>query len=243
MKKLYVLALIFTTSLYALEKEYWPVVQKFIDLVKNNKIEELANNVAYPLRREYPLPPISSPEDFVKKFNQLFEKELIDTITKSDYKKDWEALGWRGIMLNNGILWITSEGKLSAINRMSAIELENKAQIIEEQKSKLHTSVKKFDVPCLEGQTKKFLIRIDKMDTEKYRYAAWSLPKTFSDKPDLILYNGTMEPQGSGGICRDFSFKNKNYKYLVETFIDEGTIEVFKNDTSILNEKFDKLTC
>ncbi len=56
--------------------------------------------------------------------------------------------------------------------------------------------------------------RIDQLDDNTYRYASWRKGKNESPKPNLILYNGKMEIQGS----RDnhtFTFVSGRYKYMI----------------------------
>jgi hypothetical protein len=76
----------------------------------------------------------------------------------------------------------------------------------------------------------KNLIRIDIMDDDKYRYAAWPLGHKISEKPDLILYNGVWEIEGSGGWW-SVTFKNSNWTYVVQDIpLDGLKLEVYNGN-------------
>lgn len=247
MKRLIVLILMVHTSLYSLEKEYQPLVQRFIDYVKNNKVEELSKIVKYPLSRYYPIKAIESAEEFVKRYNQTFGKEVIDQIVKSGVEKDWDRLGDKGIMLVSsavpvapGTVWLDLEGNLAALNDASSYEKQASEELMVAERAKVHPSLKDFESSPFEFKTKKFLVRIDDMG-KSYRYAAWSLPKGLKDKPDLVLQGGEMEWDGSGGN-HHYSFKNGSYTYWIDVAVlscDEkylGELTVTKNKKEILRQ-------
>ena len=70
--------------------------------------------------------------------------------------------------------------------------------------------VRKFKRPVFEWKTKSYIIRVDDMDDWDYRYSSWSIDKKLSDKPDLVIYDGEYNPQGSGG--------NHNYDFLKDEY-------------------------
>ncbi len=83
--------------------------------------------------------------------------------------------------------------------------------------------------------------RIDQLDDNTYRYASWRKGKNESPKPNLILYNGKMEIQGSGGN-HTFTFVSGRYKYMIYRNLlgsdntPEINLIVRKNTRIILNE-------
>jgi hypothetical protein len=64
-------------------------------------------------------------------------------------------------------------------------------------------------------QTEKFKIWIDQMEDGSYRYASWSISKSVDLEPDLILKNGTVNYEGSGGN-HWYEFKNANTIYICD---------------------------
>lgn len=213
-----------------------------IDLFKKKNIEDISQNVNFPLRREYPIPEIKNREQFKQRFNQVFDELLINEIADSKLKQ-WSEVGWRGIMLNNGTVWIDSdEGKIIAINYQSDFEKKLRKELIDKEKENVHNSLKTFESPTYKIKTKKYLIRIDELENKKYRYASWKINKKESSKPDLILNNGELEFQGSGGN-HVITFTNGNYIYKVHRNIlgeedtPDITLEIEENEKIILHQK------
>ncbi|MBV8325120.1 hypothetical protein [Chryseobacterium sp.] len=63
-------------------------------------------------------------------------------------------------------------------------------------------------------KTKKFKIRIDKQPNGKYLYQSWNANAKITTKPGMIISDGELIPDGSGGNYY-FSFSNKGYSYQV----------------------------
>lgn len=214
-KLLYITIIIFTTHLAIgqdLKPEYQKFVKSFIANVKGNNKEGVASFISFPLGREYPIPDVKSKADFLKKYEQIFDAKLKSEIIKSSPAKDWSEVGWRGIMLNQGTLWIDTEGKISSINYQSQYEKNLKNKLIAAEKIKLHPSIAKFKAPEYILETSKFRIRIDDLGNNNYRYASWSIKKSMSEKPDLVITNGKWTADGSGGNSY-FDFKKGDYLY------------------------------
>ena len=116
-------------------------------------------------------------------------------------------------MLDNGIVWIESDGgKITAVNYQSDFEKKLKKDMIAKEKDNLHLSLKTFKSPTYKIKTKNYLIRIDKLTDYKYRYASWKINNLESSKPDLILNNGELKFEGSGGN-HVITFSNGKYTY------------------------------
>ncbi len=64
-------------------------------------------------------------------------------------------------------------------------------------------------------KNEKFTIRIDRLDNEDLRYLTWNKPNKTDSKPDLVLYNGTIEKQGTMGGYH-YTFKNNEWTYTIE---------------------------
>lgn len=86
-------------------------IQKLVNLFKAKNVDGISKVVNYPLNREYPIPNVKNEADFKKRFNQIFDQKIIDEISNSKIDQ-WSEVGWRGIMLNNGDLWIETDGKI-----------------------------------------------------------------------------------------------------------------------------------
>jgi hypothetical protein len=216
------------------------IVAYFIKLVKTQNVGKLADQVNYPLRREYPIPAIANKQEFIKRYKQIFDDSLRNVITHSDQIKDWSQVGWRGIMLLQGVLWI--DGKLTSINYQSATEKKLRDKLIADDKSRLPATLRDYRNPILYMETPKFLVRIDEMADGKYRYASWSRGVDIKSKPDLVINNGTWTPDGSGGN-HYYRFTSGHYQYdCVINIIGErgsapGELKVTKSGQEILKQK------
>ena len=225
----------------ALPKEYIPLVQGLIDAAKANDLEAIAKRVAYPLKREYPIPAIQNTQEMVARFNQVFDPQLLELIANSKVEADWQTMGWRGIMLGSGAVWLDFDGKIIAINAQTSAEAALKAEFIAKKKMALHASVSEFVSPELTWETAKFTIRVDNMGNSQYRYAAWAKGKPLSEKPDLVLNKGKLVFDGSGGN-HSYQFRSGPYQYhcyatvLGTSDSPPGELVVYKNDQEILKQ-------
>ncbi len=217
------------------------VVFDFIQLVKNNEKEKLSERVRFPLSREHPLPEIKNKKEFLARYDEVFDKPFKTVIQNSDPIKDWSTVGSRGIMLQSGKLWLTSSGKLIAVNYQSNAEKIRKEELIKQDRQGLHASIQTFEEPVLSMETKKFKIRIDDLGDYNYRYASWSIEKSMESKPDLIVENGDFVPDGSGGN-HYYEFKNGQYRYVCYVIVlgerdsPPAVLQVYQGKKLILDQ-------
>ncbi|SNR97254.1 hypothetical protein [Flavobacterium sp. ov086] len=224
-----------------LKGEYQKFVKSFIANVKSNNKEGVVAFISFPLRRDYPIPEVKNKVDFVKRYDQIFDTTLKNEIIKSDPAKDWSEVGWRGIMLGSGDIWMDTNGKLITINYQSQYEIDLQKKIIANEKTKLHPSIAKFKTPMYVLETSKFRIRIDDLGNDNYRYASWSLKNSMADKPDLLITNGKWISEGTGGNSH-FDFKKGVYLY--ECYIvlmgtsdsPPATLTIYQNGKTILTQ-------
>lgn len=214
-------------------------VSVFIELIKKQDITNLSNLVSYPLMRQYPIEPIRNRKEFVKRFNQIFDQNLVRKIIKSKTNKDWSKVGWRGIMLNQGDIWINENGQLIAVNSISNYEKKLIQKLVAIDKKRLHGSLTEYEKPIFKGYTKKVRFRIDLLKDQTYRYASWDINKAMNEKPDLVILNGQLNIEGSIGN-QIFEFKNLDYQYTISDEQTKGKnskmITIFKNDSVIQKE-------
>ena len=207
-----------------LETEEKQHIQNFINLIKENNPEKI-KYVDYPLKRFNPAPDINSEAEFIEKYDMLFDDYLKDMIIKSNLEKDWKRVGGHGYMLYDGIIWLAPDNyKLKAINYTSNKEEAYQQRIQEESKKVLHSSIKDFAHPTLSFKTDNFIIRVDEMGQENYRYASWNKNKSTLDEPDIVIHDGIRHFYGSGGN-HDYLFK-----FLMESWnraILEDILELY----------------
>lgn len=215
-------------------------VHTIITLFQQRDTIGIIQRVRYPLHRSYPIPYVATQSALRKHFAALFDDSLVALIARST-PEQWSEVGCRGIMLDNGLIWIDDEGFITAVNYQSNLEKQMEAQLIAQQKAHLHSSIKSLERPVYRIQTKHYFIRIDKLGEGQYRYASWKSGNAESCRPAMVLSAGTMVIQGSGGN-HSFTFTNGNYSYTVyrniigEDDAPDFTLEVSHRGSVILSE-------
>ena len=222
-----------------LNKKQIQEIKQLVNVFKTRDKAKIADHITYPLRREYPLKDVKNKNDFIQRFNELFDKDFIDHVARSKMA-DWAQVGWRGIMLDDGALWINDDGMITAVNTQSTKEKQMLKEAIQSDKNQLPKSLQNFIRPTYLIFTKSFKIRIDEIKDNKFRYAAWKI-KDQKIEPDLILEDGELEFDGSGGN-HTITFKKNGYSYIVainvigEEKSPDATLEVQKDEKTILEE-------
>ena len=80
-------------------------IEDFTQAVRQNNRSAIAKMIAYPLYQPYPLHDIANEREFIKHYNRIFPKSLLQRLDTSTMD-DWSQVGWRGIMFCNGHIWI-----------------------------------------------------------------------------------------------------------------------------------------
>lgn len=224
------------------KEEVEKTVKEFIKYVKNGQRDKIAAPISYPFERNYPIPDIKSKQEFMSRYKEVFDDSLEKLIIKSSPSKDWGGVGWRGIMLFNGTLWLDYDGRLMAVNYQSNVERRRWEDLVQDEKRTLHESVKNYVRPIHILETKKYRIRIDDMAEGNFRYSSWPITSKMSDKPDIVLQSGEVVSEGSGGN-HYYEFKNGDYTYqcsiilMGEDTSPPALLTVYKNDKEILRHQ------
>lgn len=74
----------------------------------------------------------------------------------------------------------------------------------------LHESVSCYKRLSKYFQTKNYIVRVDMMDDQTYRYASWNSSAGISEKPDIIIFDGKYDAKKD---C--FTFINDGIEYIV----------------------------
>lgn len=216
------------------ESDTIKAIRRFIGSVKKGK-EEVAKLVDYPFERPYPIPSIDTKEEFLMRYNEIFDDKFVSMIINSDPYKDWELLNSykygdiRTVFNTGDLLFINgfenddnSIGKLHRVRYESKAEQEIKNMLIEADRQSLHESIRNFKEPILIMETVNYKIRIDDLNDIDYdnnfRFALWLVYKDMSEKPDLVLYDGRTERQvwgDYGNLVYDIYMFEKSGKVYV----------------------------
>lgn len=222
-----------------LSREQIQSVQKVINTFKTKNKTKISDLLYYPLRRVYPLKDIKDKDDFIQRFDEIFDKEFMDDITRSKIK-DWSETGWRGIMFDEGAIWIQEDGQITSIGHQSPLEKQLYYYALQNDKMQLPKNLQDFKNPLYLIFTENYKIRIDEKGEDTYRYTAWKI-KNQKNEPNLVIENGVFEPQGSGGN-HTITFRNNGYIYIVSINVigsdddSESTLEVRQQEKTLLKE-------
>ncbi len=218
--------------------EHIDAVNEFKKNLKKKNIDD----VYFPLKRQFPIPEIKNKNDLLNRFDEVFDEFFIKEIINSNTTKDWSQVGWRGIMFENGYLWLSEVGSLVAVNYQSKAEDLKRKNLIIKDKKRLHASINIYDSPISIFETKTFRIRIDYSEKNGYRYSSWNIKKRMGEKPDLIINNGEMDIQGTMS-SEIFIFKNNGFTYQIQDAEEasEGGAEkqflIFNGEKEIFRQK------
>ena len=153
---------LFTPQAFAVEEKDVAKVQNVIEAFKSRNPASIAKIVSYPLLPESNNKPINNPYEFVSRFDEVFDQNLLKSLMASDARKDWNAVGWRGIMLFDGDLWLDHDGHILSVKSPKTYAIENhtiRSKGVAVGRSALHRSVSNYSQPILEWKTNRYHVR------------------------------------------------------------------------------------
>ena len=132
-------------------------------------------------------------------------------------------------------------------NQLESIDLLttdsiNDSIITHNVRKHLYFELRNFDNEIAFMQTNKFKILLDYLSDGSIRYASWSKDKNISERPDLILKNGILKYDGTGG---NHSYIFKNYNYIYECVINvivpdsypDAFLDIYNGDENISRQR------
>ena len=185
-------------------------ISSLLKVVASKDRALIANEISYPLGRDYPLQPIQSKAELLKRFDEVFDASFLRELAGSDPKQDWKEMGWQGIMFKNGSLWLDFDYKILAVNHETLLTKRLLAEAIQKQKDRLPASLRDFDQPILEWRTPKYLIRVD-LKGEDYRLAL--LDGKSPTRILCVLHHRDFHFEGTmGSFLIDWQSEGKTYR-------------------------------
>ncbi|MDN3580800.1 hypothetical protein [Mucilaginibacter flavus] len=190
--------------------------RQIIKLIQTDKAEELSKLVAYPLKRENPLKDITNAKEFIAYYPIMFDAAFKKKLAQFKDNSVLESNGSFGLVGGafDGDIWLNEKGQIQSINYSSKREQDLKDQLTRSVESKMHPSVNHWDQNILVLQSPKLLIRLDRIGNN-IRYVSWSKGRSTSEKPDIVLNNGTEEAQGTMGGWT-YTFKSGDWTYVID---------------------------
>lgn len=190
-------------------------IKKIVELIKNEDFSHLSEMIRFPIKRPNPIPDIENKESFLRYCPTLFDYNFKQKLINAKFTSDNTISRDDDFGLLYGYIWLNKTGEIIALNYNSDKELSTQKKLTDEAKSSIHPSVKDWKTNIMVCKSDKYIIRIDLMDDLTLRYASWSIPKSVSDKPDIVLFNGIEEFQGTrGGVT--YTFQNSKWKYVID---------------------------
>ncbi|MCX6352455.1 MAG: hypothetical protein NTX03_11435 [Bacteroidetes bacterium] len=230
-----------------MNQENQKLITDFIECIKYKKKSTI--KVAFPLHMHYPVPYIKNRQEFIDRFDELFDDSLINIIVNSNPSKDWTEMpnnDWdgdgRGFRFLIGQIWLGCDGELTGVNYDTEVQWKKRLKLLQLDKDSLHFSIKEFEVPIYILETTHYRIRIDFVNHENIRYVSWPIGSKMSDEPDLILDRGRYITEGTGA---NHSFKFRHFGYVYKCYIrvvdtddsPPALLTISRGDEIILSEK------
>jgi hypothetical protein len=217
-KKLYVIVFLLVVSVCQAEVPK-TIVKRYrliISFIKENKVKELANLVSYPLKRQNPIKDIANAKEFFSYYASLIDNDFKRKLTLYADSDIFEHNFQYGLVGGpfNGDIWLNEDGKITAINYSSHNEKKLLKLLTKKIQSQIYPTVNSWDKNILVCKSKNLLIRIDET-TKGLRYISWRKGHPISSKPDLVLYHGVEEAQGTMGGWT-WTFKNGDWTYIID---------------------------
>ncbi|MEC4113119.1 hypothetical protein VSO92_03240 [Myroides pelagicus] len=205
-------------------------VSSLIHLFQSNDQVGISLRISYPFDRPYPISRIDNFEEFVVRFDQVFDEAMVAEIGNSTLE-DWSTVGWRGTMYKSGDLWMTEDGFIKVVNRHTEAMDHWQKQLIEKDRQRLHSSVQRYEFPLAIIRTSSHYLRIDALADQTYRLVYWTINQSMSESPVEIVEQGKMFVEGSMANRYVFFPMNKEGEevtiyldYLESTVLDEVQI-------------------
>lgn len=240
-------------SLFGEHQIYKDFFFQLKDAVLNNKRKQVSKYIEYPFTiygEEYKYV-IKNKTELLNLYDAIFSKNILTVFKQQQFKDLFSK--WSGVMIGQGEIWFhgtctdnTCKKVTVRVNAMHNPDFFKSAQgkkafndFLNKEKSKVHQSLTTFKEPVLLWHTKNHIIRIDRINGQRYRYAAWNITSDQSKKPNLIIQNGQRVFEGSGGN-HHYEFKNGTYTYVCRVNLlgtsdtPPGSIEVFEKNEKIL---------
>lgn len=198
-------------------------IETITQAIANGDAKTLAHLTTYPIERPYPLKDIEDSAQMVAYFDTMFDAPIREKLRKAT-AKDWEAVGWRGYMFDDGNLWFQNE--LAVVNYVSKKEQQMIQALKEKEQATLHGSLRGNGwepVSCYLGDDGT-LFRLDRKTKKKddeYRLAIFHKGAKAGDKPEMIL-TGELEIMGSAA---EHIYTFQNDKDVSVSFFDSAEEE------------------
>lgn len=200
--------------------------------------EAVAQQIHYPILIKYPLE-IRNEAELLEHWDLIFDDKLVSRITDSSIS-DWSRVGWRGVMLDNGAVWVNEgSGKIR-----TTVYTTDKAQRLfeaftENLKKKLHPSVAEYGTNKMDLISTRYRLRMDWLDDDVLRLALWESGKDISNEPKVVLMSDDWRYEGSAGYFYA-TFRKDGLRYEYTPYGKHlPMLSIYQGDELCYQEEFE----
>jgi hypothetical protein len=191
--------------------EWRPLVETIVSIFNPLDKAAVARHILYPVSIKYPLE-IRNEAELLEHWDLVFDDELVSKIANSKIS-DWSKVGWRGVMLENGVVWLDEESKkIITTNYTTKKGQQVFDEFTADIKKTLHPSVSEYRKNKMDLVSAKYRLRMDWLDDKVLRFALWESGQDISSKPQVFIESEEWRYDGS---CAYFyaTFRKDGLKY------------------------------
>lgn len=187
-------------------EEYKDAIRKFQEDVKSKDREKIASHFKYPFDLGYPLPEIKDVDDFLSRYELIFDNVIEEEII---YSNAWSY--WNGITCNSGHLLFGKVDNdnliITSFSTHPAAYYKAMKEEINIQRQRVHPSLRNYQRPIVVAKAESCIFRVDEIIPGELRLSFWKKGKTMKDAPDYVNQKGFISQVGSSGTP-DWLFVN-----------------------------------
>lgn len=176
----------------------------------------LAKMIMYPMWEPYPIKNIENEQEFIQNFDCLVTKDISEKVDTTSLF-GWERVGWRGIMYDNGMIWLGDYGdQIRSISYTTPEETALYERLCAEERRLIGFPEKERPSQCYLAPDSAFLIHITYLPSDEYGGDYRVRLYRRGDPLDKPYLNEPCE-QFYGGSCGnlDLSASNESLNLLV----------------------------
>jgi hypothetical protein len=237
----FIFTLFFSLNISAeiVQKKDTLAIQKFIEALKKNDKDVIAELVDYPLARTEPLTTLKNSQEFTKSYDQFFNEKIIQDILK-EQKNIWG--NWKGTTIGPGYVWFR-EGKIIAINTKTDLQNHLMAKAKKIEQNNIHESANKYDQLLFECHTRTYKFRIHD-NAGKIKLFGWLSEQQMIEAP-AINVAAQVDIQGSGGNTV-FTAVDSEFKYVLHKTVlcgenCDSDVVFYRNNKKVSSEVCSKI--
>lgn len=201
------------------------VFKKFQEDVRSKDREKIASYFRFPFDLGYPLPEIKDKDDFLAKYELIFDNVIEEEILYSNrwcripemyvrHVKHKRLLS--GEIDNNNLIITSFDFHPAAYYK--ALEEE-----INIQRQMVHPSLRDYRRPLVVARPESYIFRVDEIQPGEMRLALWKKGKTMKNSPDYVAQNGFLTRAGLWGIPDWMFINGKDTVWVGYDYSDNGT--------------------